>query len=117
LVYSYGSVGGRGGGYRILDSENGDVLKDYMRAQSATNATTYIEIPDTPSGTNKVWTFGTYIRFKGLVSPNIKIQGTTVSLGDTTPARPAVRSAHPSTLCNWCPPPAPSSRSSSLSPQ
>jgi hypothetical protein len=79
LVYSYGSVGGRGGSYRILDAENGDVLKDYVRAQSATNATTYIEIPDTPSGTNKVWTFGTHIRFKGLVSQNIKIQATTVA--------------------------------------
>jgi hypothetical protein len=79
LVYAYGSVGGRGGGYRILDAGNGAVLKDYVRAQSPTNATAYIEIPDKPSGTNKVWTAGTHIRFTGLASQSIQIQATTVS--------------------------------------
>jgi hypothetical protein len=78
-VYAQGSVGAKGGGYRILDANTMSVVKDYVRAQSPTNATTYVEaVPSTNAGTN-IWAVGNYIHFSGLDNTNIIVQSVTAS--------------------------------------
>ena len=74
-VYAMGGVGGRGGGYRILDAATGAVLKDYIRAQTGTNLTEYVQVPTGLPSTE--WGVGNYILFTGLTSASIKIEATT----------------------------------------
>ena len=74
-VYATGGVGGKGGGYRILDANTMAVLKDYVQAQAPTNATAYVEA--VPSTNPTVWPVGNYIHFTGLDSPNIIVQSAT----------------------------------------
>ena len=75
-VYDNGGVGGRGGGYRVLDG-SGHVLKDYVRAQSGTNLTGYVQVPvNLPAGQYGV---GNYIVFGGIGASTIKIEATTAN--------------------------------------
>ena len=74
-VYAMGGVGGRGGAYRILDAGNQQVLFDYVRAQSPTNATSYVEVPT--SGTDTNYVAGNYMVFSGLTAPAITVEATT----------------------------------------
>src|SRR4030095_5931371 len=80
-VYAQGGVGGRGGGFRILDDVTGVVLKDYVRAISPTNPPTYIEVPQNLGGTNNSgpqrFGVGNYIVFQGLTAPSIRVIATT----------------------------------------
>jgi hypothetical protein len=73
-VYAMGGVGGRGGGFRILDASNQAVLRDYVRAQSGTNLTEYIEVPTGGAGDPGV---GNYLVFSGLTASAITIEATT----------------------------------------
>jgi hypothetical protein len=73
-VYALGGVGGRGGGYRIVDADSGEVLKDYVRAQSATNPTEWVQAP---TGDPAVHGAGNYLVFSGLAAANITIEATT----------------------------------------
>ncbi|MEK7675295.1 MAG: PA14 domain-containing protein, partial [Verrucomicrobiota bacterium] len=72
-VYALGGVGGRGGGYRILNAADQSVLKDYVNAQSPTNPTSYVQaIPQAGA-----WAVGNYMLFTGLNAPAIIVEGTT----------------------------------------
>lgn len=85
IVYAQGGVGGRGGGYRILDATSQAVIKDYVKAKSGTNLTSYVEVPVNADGSHGV---GNYIVFSGLNASGIIIEGSTaaeVAVG--TPAR------------------------------
>jgi hypothetical protein len=84
-VYALGGVGGRGGGYRVVDAA-GAVLKDYVLATSDTNSTSYKEVPQNlAAGVHGV---GNYIVFKGLKASAITIEATTVApQGSGTPPR------------------------------
>jgi hypothetical protein len=120
-VYACGSVGTRGGAYRIVDAASGDVLKDYVYATTAWFAPTYVPVPSNTSPTN--YGAGNYIVFKGLTSSGITIQASTANnLGVTvgrglgvTPRTPinavqlvsptsAVVSAAPTLSIKWTPP-------------
>lgn len=76
-VYAMGGVGGRGGGYRILDAVSNAVLKEYVRVQSPTNSSTFIEAPIDPSSTNHA--VGNFMVFEGLTAPAIIVEATTAS--------------------------------------
>lgn len=83
-VYALGGVGGRGGGYRITDAA-GTVLKPYVLADSGTNPSAYVEVPQGAAGTRGV---GNYILFKGLKATNIVVEATTTApQGSGNPAR------------------------------
>ena len=98
-VYAIGGVGGKGGGYRIIDANTKAVLKDYVLAQAPTNSTAYVQVP-TGLGA-KVYGVGNYILFTGLTAQNITIEATTANgLGfGATPRAPvnAVQLVSPST--------------------
>lgn len=73
-IYATGGVAGRGGGYRILDGA-GQVLKNYVNAQSETNPSAYTQVTVPPaSGTHGI---GNYIVFSGLNASTIHIEATT----------------------------------------
>ncbi len=59
----------------ILDAVNQQVLFDYVRAQSPTNAMSYVEVPT--SGTDTNYVAGTYMVFSGLTAPAITVEATT----------------------------------------
>jgi hypothetical protein len=74
-IYAMGGVGGRGGAYRILEAGTTNVLEDYVRAQSPTNAPAYIQVP---IGTNATtYGVGNYLLFTGLTNSAITVEGTT----------------------------------------
>jgi len=76
-VYAMGGVGGRGGGYRILDAATKAVLKDYVRFVGNTNSTTYVEAPVNPASTN--YAAGNFFVFTGLTAPAIIVEATTAN--------------------------------------
>jgi hypothetical protein len=81
-VYILGGTGGRGGGYRIVDT-NGTVLKPYVLANSMTNPSGYKEVPQ---GAGRAE--GNYIVFKGLKASDIVVEATTAApQGAGNPAR------------------------------
>jgi hypothetical protein len=88
-VYAMGGVGGRGGSYRIVDAATKVVLRDYIRAQSPTNATSFVEVPTNlgaPDGSGNrtsalVFGLGNYLVFRGLTSPAITLEATTAAAG------------------------------------
>jgi hypothetical protein len=84
-VYALGGVPGRGGGYRVLDS-TGKVLKDYVLAQSSTNPSSYVEVPQNlAAGAHGT---GNYIVFRGLNASTITLEATTAKpQGSGSPAR------------------------------
>lgn len=87
-VYAVGGVGARGGGYRIVDADTKEVLKDYIRAQGPTNNTDFVQV--VPSPATNVWAVGNYMVFSGLNAPNIIVEATTANgLGfSATPRAP-----------------------------
>jgi hypothetical protein len=76
-VYALGGVAGRGGAYRILDAATRAVLGDYVRVQSPSVPTNFIEVPVPPTGTN--YFAGNYMVFRSLRASSIIIEATTVS--------------------------------------
>jgi len=85
-VYALGGVGGRGGSYRIVDAKTGTVLRDYIRVQSATNATEYVEAPTNLGATangaaNLQFGAGNYMVFRGLKATDITVQAQTAAAG------------------------------------
>ncbi len=74
-VYALGGVGGRGGGYRVLDAATGAVLKDYVRVVSMTNSTTFVEAPIDAGSTN--FAAGNYMVFMDLTASALKVEATT----------------------------------------
>ncbi len=76
-IYACGAVGGRGGGYRIVDAVTGSVLRDWVYAATAWFAPRYAPVPDNTSSTP--YGSGNYILFKGLTSANITIQASTAN--------------------------------------
>lgn len=76
-IYAMGGVGGRGGGYRVLDLTSKQVLRDYVRVQSPTNSTGFIQAPVSPGSTN--YAVGNYFVMGGLNSSSITIEATTAS--------------------------------------
>jgi len=74
-VYAVGGVGGRGGGYRILDAATKAVLKDYVRVQSPTNSSAFIEAPVSTTSTN--YAVGNYMVFTDLKASAITVEATT----------------------------------------
>lgn len=84
-IYASGGVGGRGGGYRILDGATTNVLRDYVKAQSPTNFTSFVQVP-VPPPAGVTHGVGNYIVFSGLTASSIRIQATTAdgqALGGT----------------------------------
>ena len=85
VVYTQGGVGGRGGGYRVLDATSKAVIKDYVKAVSGTNLNAYVEVPITADGSHGV---GNYIVFSGLNASGIIVEGSTVAeVATGNPAR------------------------------
>jgi hypothetical protein len=85
-VYAMGGVGGRGGSFRIWDASTGLVLRDFIRAQTPTNFTEYVEVPTNLGATgNGAGTLsfgvGNYLVFKGLSAPNIIVEALTAAAG------------------------------------
>lgn len=85
-VYTLGGVGGRGGSFRIWDASTGLVLRDSIRAQSPTNAPSYVEVdPNLGASGNGAGTLlfgaGNYMVFKGLTAPNIIVEARTAAAG------------------------------------
>ncbi len=76
-VYALGGVGARGGGYRIVDADTKEVLKDYIRAQGPTNNTDFVQVA--PSQATNVWGVGNYMVFSGLNAANIIVEATTAN--------------------------------------
>jgi hypothetical protein len=73
-VYILGGVGGRGGGYRIVDAANpATVLKDYVNAQPPLNPTAYTEVVPQAGA----WATGSYLKFTGLKASGIIVEATT----------------------------------------
>jgi hypothetical protein len=101
-VYACGSIGTRGGGYRIVDTA-GNVLKPWVYAVTAWYAPDYYPVPDNTSITN--YGVGNYIVFRGLNASVITIQASTdfglgtFGRGMATPRTPinAVQLVAPST--------------------
>ncbi len=101
-VYACGSVGTRGGGYRILDPA-GNVLKPWVYAVSAWYLPDYYPVPDNTSITN--YGVGNYMVFRGLNAPAFTIQASTdfglgtFARGMGTPRTPmnAIQLVSPST--------------------
>ena len=69
-VYMLGTSG-RGGGYRILDGNTLEVLKDYLLGDIAPDTTEYVRDP----GLNHT-DIGNYLVFRGLTASAIEIQST-----------------------------------------
>jgi hypothetical protein len=88
-IYALGGVGGRGGSYRILDANTQVVLRDYIRAQSPTNSSTYAEVPTNlgaPDGSGNrtsalIFGAGNYLVFRGLFAPAITVEAVTAAAG------------------------------------
>jgi hypothetical protein len=74
-VYALGGVGGRGGGFRVLDAATKAVLKDYVRVVSPTNSSTFIQVPTDPPRTNHFP--GNFMVFTDIKAPAIIIEATT----------------------------------------
>ncbi|MBM3822694.1 MAG: hypothetical protein FJ404_07410 [Verrucomicrobia bacterium] len=91
-VYALGGVGGRGGAYRVMDTESGKALTGWIRAQSPTNSSDFVEATliggTDPNGAAR-HAAGNYIVFKGLTSANITVLGRTAGFGFSgTPRAP-----------------------------
>ncbi|MCP5520311.1 MAG: hypothetical protein H7A46_02030 [Verrucomicrobiales bacterium] len=89
VVYSQGSVVGRGGAYRVLDANTGAVLADWRQVTTGTCPTEFVQAPANTDPA--VWEEGNFILFCGLQAQDIMIQAydgvnpaTSVDLG--TPA-------------------------------
>jgi hypothetical protein len=85
-VYAMGGVGGRGGSHRILDAVTGTVLRDYIRSQSPTNSSEYIEVPTNLGATangaaNLRFGVGNYLVFRGLKASDITVVAQTAAAG------------------------------------
>jgi len=74
-VYALGGVSARGGAYRIVDAVGGQVLKDYVLAQSPANPNSLVQVPILPV---PQYGAGTYLLFSGLGASAIRIEATTV---------------------------------------
>ncbi|MBI4660836.1 MAG: hypothetical protein HY735_18525, partial [Verrucomicrobia bacterium] len=97
-VYALGGVAARGGAYRVLDAATGQVLRDYVLAQSPANPTDLVQVPILPV---PQYGSGDYLVFSGLSSSSIIIEATTVvpfGFGGTSPRAPinAVQLVSPS---------------------
>jgi hypothetical protein len=71
-VYTLGGVAGRGGALAVLNPLDDSVIRDYMLVESPANPSTYVE----DTGADRTQS-GTYVVFKGLTLPSIKVVGTT----------------------------------------
>jgi len=85
IVYAIGGVGGRGGGYGVLDT-NGNVLQGYYPVQAPTSPTNFIQsIPTqvvTATGTPTNWAIGNFVVFTNLKASSIIVEAnTTGALG------------------------------------
>lgn len=76
-VYAMGDHWTRSGGYRILDAGSQSVLKDYVFAETPSNAVSYIEVPTGTSKGNPG--VGNYIVFSGLTTTNLILEATTAN--------------------------------------
>lgn len=91
-VYSLGGVGGRGGAYRVMDTASGKALTGWVRVQSPTNSTDFVEATliggADPNGAAR-HAVGNYVVFKGLTSANITVLARTAGFGFSgTPRAP-----------------------------
>ncbi|MFO1499610.1 MAG: CHRD domain-containing protein [Verrucomicrobiota bacterium] len=80
-VYASGGVAARGGSYRLLDGVSGLPITDYVRVQSGTNLSSYVEVSRNLGATNpaggRIFGVGNYIVFRGLTRPNVVVQAVT----------------------------------------
>jgi len=71
-LYALSSDALSGGGYRVLDASDGNVIYDYVLAQSPVNPTNYIQVPAN-LGPGQLG-IGDYIVFSDLTAGNIVIE-------------------------------------------
>jgi len=104
-VYALGGVGGRGGGYRVVDA-NGGVIKPYIKAKSPTNPSSYVEAVSAATHST-----GTYLVFSGLKAGAITVEATSAAPNGTgSPARAPINAIQ------LVPPPAPAGPTVSTTP-